>query len=42
MPIEYPVLKAKPWWSTNQGETPILAVTNNASPIPNNIRPKTK
>ena len=42
MPIEYSVLKANPWWSTNQGETPILAVTNNASPIPNNIRPRTK
>ena len=40
IPILYPVLTDIPWARTVQGLTPELAVINNVSPNPNNIKPR--
>ena len=40
IPILYPVLTDMPCARTVQGLTPALAVINNVSPNPNNIKPR--
>ena len=42
IPILYPVLTDIPCARTVQGLTPALAVINNVSPNPNNIKPRTR
>ncbi len=41
-PTLYPVLTDMPCARTVQGLTPVLAVINNVSPNPNNIKPRTR